>query len=214
MNRTTLTQAMVLLGVLLLSGASRASVMLNIDPRNNQLLGASGIDVNGVLYDVAFVDGTCQSVFSGCNESSDFTFTTSQDAEAATDALMNQVFAPNPLYDTSPAFTFGISDPDEGLLITPWGLLASNPGWYLGVIYRNTHLAVGQVPFLFGNPDEILLNLQDPVDADFAARDFAVLAVWSPTPLATQGVPLPGTMLLLLAGLSGAGFLRRVDSKG
>jgi hypothetical protein len=32
--------------------------------------GATGIDVGGVLYDVLFMDGSCNSLFAGCNSAS------------------------------------------------------------------------------------------------------------------------------------------------
>lgn len=210
MTTRKLFTTLVFIGCAFFGAEGRASVMLNIDPGNNQLLGASGIEVNGTLYDVAFVQGSCQSVFSGCDEPGDFTFTTSADTETAMTALMNQVFAPNLLYDTNPELTFGISNTNEGVLVTPW---ETTTQFYTAVFFHNFTLAVGQVPFLFGQPDAVKINLIDPVDIDSGTRDFLVYAVWSETPLVTQGVPLPATMLLLLAGLAGAGFVRRMHHK-
>jgi hypothetical protein len=44
----------------------------NADPT-----GARGVDVNGVLYEVDFRDGSRVDLFSGCDSLADFTFTTS-----------------------------------------------------------------------------------------------------------------------------------------
>ena len=72
-----------------------------------ELVGASNVDVGGALYDVEFMDGTCVGVFSGCDETDDFTFTTLVDATAAAQALANQVFVGD--YDTAPTMTAGCS---------------------------------------------------------------------------------------------------------
>ncbi len=57
-----------------------------------KIIGALGVDVSGVSYHVIFVEGSCVSLASGCNESSDFVFQSSAEANAASWALINQVF--------------------------------------------------------------------------------------------------------------------------
>jgi hypothetical protein len=49
------------------------------------------VDAGGSLYDVEFVDGNCQALFNGCNDSSDFLFPTASDANAASQALLDLI---------------------------------------------------------------------------------------------------------------------------
>lgn len=59
-----------------------AGVTLSLDP-NGELIGAKGVTVAGATYDVAFVDGTCEEVFSGCDSPADFVFSSQASATAA-----------------------------------------------------------------------------------------------------------------------------------
>src|SRR5262245_52041146 len=101
------------LSLLLLPPASVASAATLIVA--GKLFGASDVDVNGTLYNVMFVDGTCIALFSGCDEASDFTFQTEADARAASQALGDQVFfnsqgpigVPPIEFDTTPGLTAG-----------------------------------------------------------------------------------------------------------
>ena len=77
------------------------------------LTGARNVDVDGLFYDVKFVDGTCHDVFAGCDALSDFQFATFEGAVAAADALLKQVFVDVPSvgnFDTHPELTFGCTD--------------------------------------------------------------------------------------------------------
>ena len=75
----------------LLSGGAVHAGTLNVV--GGILYGASGVDVGGTLYDVEFVDGTCISLFNGCDELADFTFTDTTGAQAASTALLGQVYS-------------------------------------------------------------------------------------------------------------------------
>lgn len=72
------------------------------------LQGATNVLVGGSLYDVSFRDGTCLSLFDGCNEASDFTFQSAIAADAASAALLVQIFGAGDIYDTNPSKTRGI----------------------------------------------------------------------------------------------------------
>ena len=48
-------------------------------------------NVDGSLYDFEFLDGTCVALFSGCDDISDFTFSTVAAATLASQALLDQV---------------------------------------------------------------------------------------------------------------------------
>lgn len=89
---------------------AQAALILDVDADGN-LLGAKDVIVDGTLYDVHFLDGTCIELFSGCDENIDFTFNTRQSAELAAIALLNSVFTNTPLgnFDDKPALTNGCS---------------------------------------------------------------------------------------------------------
>src|SRR5688572_27474840 len=70
-------------------GSAEAAVL---QVSGGELTGALEVDVGGTLYNVAFVEGTCVDLFSGCDEVSDFTFTSLGGATQASQALLDQVF--------------------------------------------------------------------------------------------------------------------------
>jgi hypothetical protein len=94
--------------VLLLTGTGANAATLNVV--GGELHGASGVIVDGSSYDVAFLDGTCIDLFSGCDAVSDFTFQSQSAAVLASQALLDQVFLDGAnLFDTDPALTNGCS---------------------------------------------------------------------------------------------------------
>jgi hypothetical protein len=74
----------ILFVVLFLAASGTRAATLNVI--DGQLVGASNVDVGGILYDVEFLNGTCIALFDGCDSSADFTFTNSVDAIAAAQA--------------------------------------------------------------------------------------------------------------------------------
>jgi hypothetical protein len=74
-----------------------------------QVVGATGVIVGGSSYDVEFLEGTCVALYNGCDEASDFTFTTESAATLASQALLDQVFLDGGLgnFDTDVDLTFG-----------------------------------------------------------------------------------------------------------
>jgi hypothetical protein len=90
----------------LLTASTASAATLNVS--GGQLLGASGVIVDGSSYDVAFLDGTCIALYSGCDEVSDFTFQSEAAAVLASQALLDQVFLDGAnLFDTDPELTEG-----------------------------------------------------------------------------------------------------------
>ena len=91
---------------------SAAAGAATLDVVGGQLLGASGVLVDGELYDVEFIDGSCIALFSGCDSSTDFAFANEAGGLAAATALANQVFLDGPEgnFDTLPGLTFGCGD--------------------------------------------------------------------------------------------------------
>ncbi len=72
--------------VLLLASSSASAATLNVS--GGQLLGASGVIVDGSSYNVQFLDGTCISLYNGCDALSDFTFQTVAAVVLASQALL------------------------------------------------------------------------------------------------------------------------------
>ena len=87
--------------------------------------GPTGVNVGGTLYDVEFVDGTCVALFTGCDQPSDFTFTTAADADVASQALLDQVLLDTGVgaFDSNPALTFGCSNSIICFVDTPYHVL-------------------------------------------------------------------------------------------
>ena len=73
----------------------------------DQLRGALRVDVNGFLFDVEFINSSCIGAFDGCNDATNFTFQTVDDATAASQALFDQVLIDSVLgdFDSIPAMT-------------------------------------------------------------------------------------------------------------
>jgi len=55
------------------------------------ITGATGVNVGGSLFDVEFLEGSCNGLFGGCDPGN-FTFRTESDARLAAQALVDQVF--------------------------------------------------------------------------------------------------------------------------
>ena len=111
-SATLATVVLAALTTVIIAGSIPSAVeaaAIQIVDSNGQLTGARNVNVNGTLYDVTFVDGTCIDLFSGCDEQSDFVFSTPAEAQAAILALFDQVFLDTPLgaFDSSPDLTAG-----------------------------------------------------------------------------------------------------------
>jgi hypothetical protein len=107
-----------IVSVVLMFGAIGATaVTLNV--MEKQLVDASGVDVGGTLYDVAFVDGSCIALFSERNEVIDFTFQISAAALDAAQALLDQMFLDDLLgrFDTHPYLTEVCTEGTDSCLV-------------------------------------------------------------------------------------------------
>jgi hypothetical protein len=172
---------------------AHAAPLLVID--QGLVTGARGVDVQGTLYDVDFVDGSCPDLFTGCDDAGDFTFTTEAAATAAAQALLDQVFVNDALpLDTQPELTFGcytVTRCDTFTMFAPFDALNAS-------VVRTSNFSDANLDFT----QSTLISL----NSDFSTvEDGQVFARWSEAAV----VPLPAPALLLLAGLGGLVTLRR-----
>lgn len=176
--------------------ASQA-VTLNVDLGTGQLLGATEVDVDGVLYDVDFVDGSCVALFGGCDASDDFTFTTEVEALAATNALQSQVFVDTVAgnFDTQPELTNGCESTFSCSIYTPFGISSLTPILVDVVAFANQT----------GSGDLTFTTTQLTFD-DITANPSLVFADWGLSETAV--VPLPASGWLILSGLAGLFLVR------
>lgn len=175
-----------------------AGVTLNVV--GGELLGASNVDVNGTLFDVEFVDGTCAAIFDGCDSVSDFDFPTRDLATAAATSLGDSVFIDGPLgnFGSDPTLTVGIDSIAQfrrATILVPYRF-SSTPGIerFEGRSFLNFE----------GRPD-VLTFSSVPLSFDLSDLEDWTFARFTPSQIAA--VPLPAGGFLLLAALAGYGAL-------
>ena len=168
-----------------------------------QLIGANNVEVGGTLYDVQFMEGTCITVFSGCDKASeDFIFTTEDSALEASKSLLAQVLLDSPQgnFDQLPHLTQGCEHPTQCLILTPFKAEPSSTPAALvfgGVAFNNFAIA----------PDIAIISAIG-LTSDTTIQDNGTFAVWTlPQTKGPNPIPEPSTVLLLATGLLGlAGY--------
>jgi len=187
---------------------SSASFGVALDVQGGILFGASEVDVNGTLYDVQFLDGTCIELYDGCDQNTDFPFTNPLDLndgallEAAMTALLEQVFidSTSGAFDTSPELTNDCTDINGCFVFTPlWVNVGANSGGLMSALNANVvenssnrdHVSAGGGGGFRDN------DTYPP--PGFPDRDQKVYAVWSESAV----VPIPAAAWLFGTGLLG-----------
>lgn len=100
--------------------ALAASAVLWVQPANaatllvdagGNLIGANDVLIDGRYYNVSFDRGTCEALFSGCNELTDFGIGSEHNARIASVALLDQVLIDGPagLFDSESTLIRGCS---------------------------------------------------------------------------------------------------------
>ena len=185
--------------LVVLSASSASAVVLNVV--DGQLLGASGVVVNGTAYDVQFLDGTCTDLYDGC-VASGFLFPTAAEAEAASQALLDQVLLDGPLgsFDTVPGLTNGISSgATTGHVWTPYAANAFN---FAGAfVFNSTETVNKPSP---PPPGDFVDTSVSTVGDDTSTDDSWTFAVWTPAAPATPVPSFTGPAWLALLALLGA----------
>jgi hypothetical protein len=183
---------LICLALLFLSMSSVNAATLNVGGGN--LLGASGINVGGTLYNVEFLNDTCITIFDGCDSTLDFAFNTSATALEAATALLVQVFLNTGAGDFAarPDLTFGCSDPDR---CHSWVPYAFNPGGD-PLVWQATNNGGAGAGQLVSGPITAAANTANSTLLVFARFTIAPI---SPVPI-PAAIWLFGTALIGLVG--------------
>ena len=202
---------LLVLGILISIFCSSISYGAVLNIQNGNLFGATGVDVNGALYDVSFLDGTCIELYDGCDENTDFPFTNPADLNdgvllgVAMQALLDQVFIDSTLgaFDTEPELMNGCN--------VTGGCRVSTPLW------ANVGAGTAGVFFAFNSNQQDTEGAKDLVGSGGGTRtfdtrpnsptaeDISVYAVWNGTAV----VPIPSAIWLFGSGLLGLVGLAR-----
>jgi len=155
---------------------------------NGILMGANGVSVNNVLYDVTFEDGVYGDVVSP--------FISDVAASDASNALLTTVILVD--YSLNP-FTIN-------------GCHTTAGSCYIDTVYRPTTFPKIRYAFSMlnkvGTQDDVVVDLDEVADYDTTIDD-VTLAKWSLSTNAAEPVPEPETYAMMFAGLGLLGFVSR-----
>ena len=176
----------------LLAAPAQSAVVLQVSA--GALTGASGVTVGALpgTYSVAFLEGSCNTLFAGCNPSQ-FAFSSSGQAVDASAALLTSVFVDTGegSFDSRPGFTRGCEGAPTCRVLTAYGVFVSGSRVGVGIAVNYDDFPS---PAAFVGLQSVSENTEDD--------PFKVYAVWSREAAAPTAVPEPGTLALL--GLAGA----------
>jgi len=181
-----------------LSALPTSAAILQVDGNGN-LTGALDVDVGGVLYDVAFQDGSFNNLYNGT-----LFFTDEQTALLASQSLMNTVFIDGPQgnFDSNPILTAGCTENTDCFVYTPWQIVNSADVQQAVALNRPNENDDSAFTLFFGGPLYTALN------DDTANESLGTYAVWS-NASSVAAIPEPSTYAMFLAGLGLLGFAAR-----
>ena len=186
MRKMTALKALTTAGAMLAAGAAIAASPV-VDG-TGKLTGATGVIVGGATFDVVFLDGTCMTVFGGCTSTSNFTFQTQSDAEAARDAILAQVLLGT--YDANPGLTAGCGLGEEACsILVPYALSGTT------ISYASVRNAT---------PNSIGVGTTNTADDLSNSR-----LTWARFSPASTSVPEPASWAMMLLGFAGIGVAVR-----
>lgn len=183
--------------------AAHSVPILQLDS-GGQLTGATGIDVDGTLWDVVFSDGAWDF-----SSGTGLPASTKEEADLFGQALLDQVFLDSALglFDSDPETTNGCFNLNACQIWTPYAIDSIRAETSFSLTFNQR---AGGVLDDFVRGTRGVLGLT----GDFSDVTARVLGVWSlsPTDPPTDpptSMPEPGTLALLGIGLFGMSLARR-----
>lgn len=185
-----------ILWVLLTSGSALGATL--VTDINGQLLGVDGVDVNGTLYNVDFLEGSCYTFFAPCLSNDNLLFDINEALDASW-ALKSQVFDTPAwsLYTSDPSKTFGCEDLYGCTIYTAYSVNSDPMG--------NAQFFNGDGLFFFDTVNTCGLCTRSD---DTTTNPAAVFAIWEEANGVTP-VPLPAAGWFFLSAVSGLFALKR-----
>ena len=167
---------------------------------NGTLMGADDVLVQGQLYDVRFVEGTCAEVFGAC-QTERFEFQSVESANAASHALISTVFIDGPAgkFDTGNSSTYGCNDTFGVPFCEVW-----TPFDIFGDLTWNMAAVNG-----FNRFRNQVYDVPVGYSYDTLGIKTAVWARWTSVPDDRAEVPEPASLWLVGAALCGLVLRRR-----
>lgn len=187
---------------LMICAISSSYAVTHLVDSSGQLTGATGVNVDGTLFDVTFVDGTCTELFNGCDTyRGDFAFTAQGEASYAALALKETVFVNNALgeFDFEPQLINGCTDVSFCSVYTPFLRWQTDKVLVVAFAsFRESEKSRDSI-YLPGTTYRLF---------DTTADENIVYALWQPS-----AVPLPATAWLFISALGGLVAVKRKQVK-
>ncbi len=183
---------MVIKSIIGATGTCLAIISFNVNAallivNGDQLVGATGVNVNGALYDVSFMDGSCFSLYNGCDDSTDSLFSGNDASLAASKALLEQVFIG--IYDDQPSLMIGCSN-DRCRVRTADRVVGAGGDLIGGNSVINSKKGAAQSDATIGGTFDRF--------EDTTTMNNRTMAVWT-----VSAVPIPASVWLFGSGLIG-----------
>lgn len=167
-----------------------------------QLTGATGVNVNGALWDVVFSDGDWDF-----SSGEGLPASTKEEADLFSQALLDQVLLDSALglFDSDPEMTNGCENLNTCIFHTPY--LVDDVNTFFSLAFNQRAEGV-QDDFVRDIPGILGLS------GNFSDATNWTLGMWTPSSVEPPidppiAVPAPGTLALLGIGLAVAGLARR-----